>query len=505
MSISYSLPFRLISLLLILSSAAAAQIPSGYYNAATGSGETLKTQLFNIISANHDPLSYDGLWTAFQTTDDKTNGKVWDMYSDIPDGTPPYEFIFGSDQCGEYSTEGDCYNREHSWPSSWFGGASPMYTDLFQLIPTDGYVNNMRGNYILAQVATANWTSLNGSKRGSCATAGYSGTVFEPIDAYKGDFARNCFYMVTRYEDRVVGWSTTTIVSDILDGTEHPAFETWYLNLLMQWHTDDPVSVKETDRNNTVYTLQGNRNPFIDHPEYVGMIWGQGATPTLTVNPGSLSGFTYAYTAGPSTALSYSLSGSNLSPASGNITVTGNASFEVSLNNSTFSNSVSVPYTGSTLASATIHVRLKAGLSQGTYNAALITNAGGGASNVTVSCNGTVTQQVFPEPSNFPADFSAHNIHLQWADATGAVLPDGYLIRMSSGGFASIADPVNGTVVPDGATDKNVIQGVQQVWFSGLQPNTTYYFKIFSYRGEGAARTYKTGGSVPQVSQTTTP
>ncbi|PKO95130.1 MAG: nuclease, partial [Bacteroidetes bacterium HGW-Bacteroidetes-9] len=255
--------FSLIFLTCFISFSAISQ-PAGYYNTATGTGATLKTQLYAIISSGHSPISYDNLWNAFQTTDVKPNGKVWDMYSDIPDGTPPYEYTFISDQCGNYSTEGDCYNREHSWPSSWFGDASPMYTDLFQVIPTDGYVNGIRSNYILAQVATPSYTSMNGSKRGSCATPGYSGTVFEPIDAYKGDFARAYFYMVTRYQNLVVGWSSNATVGDILNGTTFPAFETWYLNMLAQWHVNDPVSAKEIARNNAVYGIQGNRNPYID-------------------------------------------------------------------------------------------------------------------------------------------------------------------------------------------------------------------------------------------------
>jgi len=494
----------LTSFFIFLSFIAFAQ-PNGYYNNATGTGATLKTQLYNIISAGHNPLSYDGLWTAFQTTDDKVNGKVWDMYSDVPGGSPPYEFTFGTDQCGSYSTEGDCYNREHSWPSSWFGDAAPMYTDLFQLVPTDGYVNNRRSNYIYGVVGTATWTSLNGCKLGSCVTPGYNGTVFEPIDEYKGDFARNYFYMVTRYENKLVSWSSNTTVSDILDGTTFPGFESWFLTMLGEWHTADPVSQKEIDRNNTVYTLQGNRNPYIDHPEYVTSVWGIGASAALTATPVTLSGFSYAVGSGPSVSQSYVLSGSSLVPASGNITITGTVDYEVSVNNSTFGNSVSVAYTSSTLSNTPIYVRLKSGLALGSYNNNMITNSGGGATSVNVTCNGTVTVPVLPEPTNYPASFSAHNIHLVWTDATGTILPDGYLVRTSPVSFAAISDPVDGTVYPDGPTDKNVAFGIQNVWFTNLSAGTTYYFKLFSYTGTGNARVYKTDGVVPQLIQSTTP
>jgi hypothetical protein len=111
------------------------QIPSGYYNSAEGlNGAALKTALYNIIK-DHTVRSYDQIKEDFETTDDKPNGKVWDMYSDIPGGTPPYQYDFGSDECGSYNSEGDCYNREHSWPASWFSDASPMYSDMFHVVP----------------------------------------------------------------------------------------------------------------------------------------------------------------------------------------------------------------------------------------------------------------------------------------------------------------------------------------------------------------------------------
>lgn len=244
----------------------AAQVPDGYYDSASGlSGASLHQALHDIID-NHTVVSYTALWTHFQVTDKKYNGKVWDMYSDIPSGTPPYEFTFITNQCGNYASEGDCYNREHSFPKSWFNDASPMYSDLFHLYPTDGYVNGRRGNYPYGEVGTASWTSQNGSKLGGCSCPGYSGMVFEPIDAYKGDLARTYFYMSTRYYGEDSGWDDT----DMTDGAQ---LDAWALALLLDWHRADSVSQKETDRNDAVYGIQGNRNPFIDHPEFVDAIW----------------------------------------------------------------------------------------------------------------------------------------------------------------------------------------------------------------------------------------
>ncbi len=244
--------------------------PAGYYDSAAGlTGTALQQALHDIID-NHTVSTYADLWTHFQNTDKRSDGKVWDMYSDIPSGTPVYSYIFITDQCGSagYNSEGDCYNREHSFPKSWFGGdVEPMYTDLFHLYPTDGYVNNKRDNYPFGTTSAPGWTSTNGSKLGNCSYPGYTGTVFEPINAYKGDFARTYFYMAVRYYGEDGTWPG----NDMVTGSQ---LKPWALKMLMEWDQADPVSQKETDRNNAVYLIQGNRNPFIDNTSYVNLIWG---------------------------------------------------------------------------------------------------------------------------------------------------------------------------------------------------------------------------------------
>ncbi len=272
------LAFILVTLLLVTK----AQPPAGYYDNASGKiGAPLKTALYNIIK-DHTAISYTALWTAFQTSDKKSNGKVWDMYSNCT-------FTFVTNQCGNYSAECDCYNREHSWPKSWFNDATPMYTDMFHIVPTDGKVNGMRSNYPFGEVSNPTYTSGNGSKLGSCSFPGYTGIVFEPVDEFKGDFARNYFYMATRYENIIASWhSNDPSAEAILQANSFPVFETWFINLLVKWHTNDPVSQKEIDRNNVVYTsFQHNRNPFIDHPEYVNSVWGTNVG--LTYTPAQVS------------------------------------------------------------------------------------------------------------------------------------------------------------------------------------------------------------------------
>lgn len=262
---------------IILSSSmfAFSQIPNNYYNGTNNkTGYELKSALHLIIASDYTAQSYASLWNHFLVTDAKSNGKVWDIYSDLPAGLSPYEYTFITDQCGNYNQEAICYNREHSFPQSWFGGAAPMNTDLFHIYPTDGFVNGMRDNFPYGEVLEPNKTSLNGSKLGPNATIGYSGVVFEPIDEYKGDLARTYFYMATRYENVIVNWENlSTQGTVVLNGTANQVFEQWFLNLLFKWHHQDLVSQKEIDRNNAIYHIQKNRNPFIDYPNMADCIW----------------------------------------------------------------------------------------------------------------------------------------------------------------------------------------------------------------------------------------
>lgn len=249
-----------------------AQIPAGYYDSSQGKYKwELKTALSIIIANGHTSNSYSNLWDYFERTDKASNGDVWDMYSDC-------NFQFITNQCGSYSGECDCFNREHSFPASWFNDGYPMYADLHHLIPTDGWANNKRSNFPFSEVGSVSYTSYNGSKLGTSVISGYSGTAFEPIDEYKGDFARMMFYMVTRYENNLAVWELNDASADaVLDGTEWPAFSTWSMNLYLQWHEEDPVSAKEVARNDSIYVIQHNRNPFIDYPEFARQIWGPDA------------------------------------------------------------------------------------------------------------------------------------------------------------------------------------------------------------------------------------
>ncbi|MBE0364263.1 hypothetical protein PULV_a2555 [Pseudoalteromonas ulvae UL12] len=251
-----------------------------YYTPVTGlTGFDLKTGLYNII-AGHNAQGYGAIWGFYELHAlDKyyeNDGSILDIYSEKPQGTDSYNYIKVSNQCGSYSGEGGCYNREHSFPKSWFGGqVEPMNSDIHHIFATDGFVNSKRSSFPYGEVGAATFTSSNGSQLGQAvSTLGFSGTVFEPIDEFKGDLARAYFYMATRYENVIAGWQSNSSYGDaILNGSSDKVFENWHITMLLRWHQQDPVSQKEIDRNNAAFEHQGNRNPFIDHPEFATMIW----------------------------------------------------------------------------------------------------------------------------------------------------------------------------------------------------------------------------------------
>ena len=305
-----------------------AQIPNGYYNTATGkTGEALKTALHDIIKGHH-VVSYSGVLDAFAYTDCKPNGKIWDIYSN-------YEFSL-SGVCGSYNSEGDCWNREHTWPQSWFNQHSTPRSDLFHVYPTDGYVNGQRANYPYGEVDNPTYTSGNGSKLGPCVTAGYTGKVFEPIDEYKGDIARSYFYMSVRYSTEDDNWGSSGM-------TNKSTILPWAMDMLLRWSDADPVSQKEIDRNNTVYGYQNNRNPFIDHPEFARMIWDENWSGGTSYNITCATGLPHGSVSAPESAMEGSTVFITATPSSGymvgsyNVYKTGNPSTIVTVSsNGTF-------------------------------------------------------------------------------------------------------------------------------------------------------------------------
>ena len=260
------LHYWFISLLLILQSFTLnAQtdiaIPDGYYDKANGlAGAELKTALHQIIEVGVRVSYGSNTWIAFEKTDITADGFVWDMYSyekrTFPGG--------GSAPSG--------MNIEHSVAKSWWGGSNNnAYKDLYHLNPSDSKANSARSNYPLGVVT--NGTTTGSIKVGSNTFGNeYSGNSFEPIDEYKGDFARAYLYMFTCYED--LSWTSTNAPTMLIGNEKYPMLRNWAAQMLVKWCKEDPVSEKEIKRATEIYKIQQNRNPFIDYPELVDYLWG---------------------------------------------------------------------------------------------------------------------------------------------------------------------------------------------------------------------------------------
>lgn len=265
---------RLWLLVFISASAFAGEVSvDRYYQPLKGKfGYELKTEIKNVLASTHRDRGYKALFHVYFESDIDNSydqdGTIVDMYSEDPRNQDPYTFSDTRHMCGNYRAESDCFNREHIFPQGTFGKQYPMRSDFFHIYPTDGMVNNRRGSLPFGEVSDPSWTSQNGSKVGTNTFSNYRGNVFEPIDEFKGDIARALLYFATRYEDQISNWN-----HEMLDGSKDQVYADWFIRLLLKWHKQDPVSRHEIQRNNAGYKFQGNRNPFIDHPEWVEKIW----------------------------------------------------------------------------------------------------------------------------------------------------------------------------------------------------------------------------------------
>jgi endonuclease I len=247
-----------------------------YYESIDPDAGDLKQQLHDLIN-DHTVYSYDDIWNVFPSVDIYLSTYPCDINaSHIPDIYSSYcwttDKVVPGGECGNYKLEGDCFNREHLWPKSWFGGfdaGANAQTDLFELWPSDGYVNGLRGDLPFGVVDKNNvsYKSTNGCLIGGCAgnVSDYSGKCFEPADILKGDFARSYFYLSTAYLDK---WSCCDTA-----GTYKSSIKPWMESILRTWHSADFVDDQERERNEVIYSeWQHNRNPFIDYPDWVDKI-----------------------------------------------------------------------------------------------------------------------------------------------------------------------------------------------------------------------------------------
>ena len=256
---------RIVSSIIMLLVVVCATAQKEYYTSVDGikGGATLKTALHELIK-NHKVISYgsgeSSTWGAFYTTDAAVeNGqrRVLDMYSNE-------KRYFGSKGS---SVSG--MNIEHSVAKSWWGGnKNNAYCDIHHLNPSDQNANSRKSNYPLGELTSVSWE--NGvTFVGKANIDGSSMNAYEPCDEYKGDFARVFMYMFTCYQD--LTWEYTWMN---YEKSTYPTLKPWAVKLLLKWHKQDPVSEKEVNRNNAVYAVQGNRNPYVDYPQLADYVWG---------------------------------------------------------------------------------------------------------------------------------------------------------------------------------------------------------------------------------------
>ena len=226
---------------LIVKVTAQAAYNDDYYDLSRNKwDEELKSALYDIVK-DHTSLGY-------------TIGRDY-MYGSIDNENGWVECVY-TGRTAQFDTRAGAtsnnFNCEHTWPQSFFNENEPMRSDLFHLYPTDIEANSQRGNNDFGIVQNTTWTE-GGSKAGSDSDGLI---VFEPRDVHKGNVARTYFYFIVRYSGQYVGFQDAEKME----------------NHFRTWNVSDPVDSKEEQRNEAIFALQNNRNPFIDHPEFADRI-----------------------------------------------------------------------------------------------------------------------------------------------------------------------------------------------------------------------------------------
>ena len=412
---------------------------STYYNSVSGTGSSLLSSINTKINQNLSRVSYDGLKTAYATTDVRSDGYIYDIYSDNTTYTP------GSAFASSYSNVGDGYNREHTIPQSWWGGGTTLQgCDLYIVLPSDAKANGMRSNYPYGITTSGTSYKLSndpsGNRLGTSTNTSYvSGTVFEPFESRKGDLARIYFYAVAMYlnggceNGAVTNW-TDGDGSKVFSNSGNNGFVQKYLNMLLAWHNADPVSQWEIDRNNNVENKQGNRNPFVDHPSWVDLIWGGTYTS---------SGLNYENTSnGTATVVNGQISGgtpsASISPSSASIQVNGTVDLTATLSN--VSNANNITWTSSNTSKATV----AKGTTSTTSSVATVTGVAEGSATIYCKHNGTtIASAAVTVTSSQPAKGTTDNPYTV-SEAWGII--DGLSDGANNGQAVFVTGTVTGNV-----------------------------------------------------------
>lgn len=248
-----------------------AQIPEGYYSSLKGKkGAELKTAIHDIIK-KANVLEYGSgrgkTWWGFWSTDRNENGYFIDRYS------AEREWVKSTSQ----GAPGAGMNIEHSFPKSWWGGATVLaYKDLYNLMPCESKINRTKSNFPMGIVVSGDkgngWTKVGEGTDGK--------KYWEPAAPWKGDFARGYMYMATAYQD--YNWKGEQALQILQQGA-YPTLQKWAYTLYIQWAKADKPDALEIKRNNDVAKIQGNRNPYVDFPNLMEYVWGDSTN--IAFNP----------------------------------------------------------------------------------------------------------------------------------------------------------------------------------------------------------------------------
>jgi endonuclease I len=488
-----------------------------YYNSLSTSLPSFIADLENRIRSPYTRISYDSFdETNVANFASRNNGNGTRSVFCVYTG---YEYIYtGTFTWGVMSRE---HTFAHSWMPTFPSTSNDQYSDQYHLFPShQNNANGRRSNHPFGIVANVTYQFLDG-KVGTN-TAGQ--IVYEPRDIHKGDVARALYYMMVRYD----GTSGNTWNFQWLNNTSLPSLseapqDTAILNL---WNKQDPPDKWEVDRNNYIQSIQQNRNPFVDHPEYISYI-----------NFYNLSKVNPVYSQEPSnylTSLSSSSNGTGINLSwndasgaqlpSGYLIVAYNKNNyflpidgSVYANDSTLSDGyavMNVPYAdANSFSFNNLTPNVTYYFSVFSYN--------GTGSQINYKIDGTfpqtnsVSSNVFAaEPTNHATNLNAGNIttnsmQLSWTDALpGSQIPSGYLILANNSNlFSAPSDGIqyaNDTNLSDGSAAVNISYASPDIFtFNNLFTNTNYFYRIYSYNGTGTLINYKTDGSVPSATAST--
>ncbi|MEE3928479.1 endonuclease [Mycoplasmopsis ciconiae] len=252
-----------------------------YYKEADGlSGQELFNKLNEIQNKHNKSVkTYSALtgfydnYSAFKDNYFEKDGTILDIYSENPNGADPYVYAAYGGNNG--AIEGGGTNREHLIPQSWFNKNDPMRSDAHHVWPTDIKVNNIRSNYPHDNVVRATQTTQNNSKLGYNVN---NVTVFEPVDAFKGDIARAYLYFVLSYKNKDIYNVKTNIFLK-----QFPYIKNHFFNTYLNWSKNDPIDLFDVKRNNEIakYHSIGLRNPFSDYPNLIENLFGENPKPFI--------------------------------------------------------------------------------------------------------------------------------------------------------------------------------------------------------------------------------